>query len=52
MTDERLAEIRAELVRCAADTDYYVGGLASAGLGLELIGEIDRLRRALGESQQ
>ncbi|MCI0463560.1 MAG: hypothetical protein L0Z62_42025 [Gemmataceae bacterium] len=47
MTEKRLAEIRAELEAGAASEDYYLGGMAPAHLGLELLAEVERLRAAL-----
>ncbi len=47
MNPKRLAYIKSEMERADKDTDYYEGGLASAGMGLELIEEIERLQAEL-----
>ncbi len=47
MTDERFIWIVQEITRCEADTDYYVGGLISAGIARELSCEVMRLREKL-----
>jgi hypothetical protein len=52
MDRERLTEIKAEMERGAACDDYYVGGMASAGLGLELVEEIERLSALLEDREQ
>ncbi len=44
LSPERLAEIGAEVQRAYKDTDYYVGGMIDAGLGLDLLAEVERLR--------